>query len=132
VADPARGIVWKLQLPDRLPWLNADAVRLRQTLLNLLSNARKFTERGSITLGAAVAPPYLHLWVADTGVGISSDQQEHIFEPFITAEHDRHVGGIGLGLSITRHLVILHGGSISVESEPGQGSTFHIYLPLPR
>ena len=132
VTDPARGIAWKLQLPDRLPWLNADAVRLRQTLLNLLSNARKFTERGSITLGAAVAPPYLHIWVADTGVGISIDQQDHIFEPFITAEHDRQVSGIGLGLSITRHLVILHGGSISVESEPGQGSTFHIYLPLPR
>ena len=143
-ADPARGIAWQLQLPDRLPWLNADAVRLRQTLLNLLSNARKFTERGSITLGADVAPPYLHIWVSDTGVGIPLDQQDHIFEPFITAEHDRQVGvpsqmgvppqvgGIGLGLSITRHLVILHGGSISVESEPGQGSTFHIYLPLPR
>jgi signal transduction histidine kinase/DNA-binding LacI/PurR family transcriptional regulator/AraC-like DNA-binding protein len=138
VADLVRGITWKVQLPDRLPWLNADAVRLRQTLLNLLSNARKFTERGSITLGAAVVPPYLHIWVADTGVGISFDQQDHIFEPFITAEHDRQVGvpplvgGIGLGLSITRHLVILHGGSISVESELGQGSTFHIYLPLPR
>ncbi len=137
VADPARGIAWKLQLPDRLPWLNADAVRLRQTLLNLLSNARKFTARGSITLGADVAPPYLHIWVADTGVGIASDQLDHIFEPFITAEHDRQagvpplVGGIGLGLTITRHLVILHGGSISVESEPGRGSTFHVYLPLP-
>jgi two-component system phosphate regulon sensor histidine kinase PhoR len=70
--------------------------------------------------------------VSDTGVGIPYDQQDHIFEPFITAERDRQMGGIGLGLSITRHLVILHGGSISVESEPGRGSTFHIYLPLPR
>ncbi|CAG0936493.1 two-component system, NarL family, sensor histidine kinase EvgS [Thermoflexales bacterium] len=144
VADPARGVTWQLQLPDRLPWLNADAVRLRQMLLNLLSNARKFTEQGSITLRADVVPPYLHLHVADTGIGIPPDQLDHIFEPFITAEHDRQVGvppqvgvpsvmgGIGLGLSITRHLVILHGGSISVDSEPGQGSTFHIYLPLPR
>jgi signal transduction histidine kinase/DNA-binding LacI/PurR family transcriptional regulator/AraC-like DNA-binding protein len=137
VADPACAVVWKLQLPDRLPWLNADAVRLRQTLLNLLSNARKFTKHGSITLGAAVSPPYLHIWVADTGIGISHEQQEHIFEPFTTAEYDRQsgvpplVGGIGLGLSITRHLIILHGGSIGVESEPGQGSTFHIHLPLP-
>jgi signal transduction histidine kinase/AraC-like DNA-binding protein/DNA-binding response OmpR family regulator len=132
VVDPVHDVAWKLQLPDRLPWLNADAVRLRQTLLNLLSNARKFTEHGSITLSADVAPPYLHLRVSDTGIGIPSDQLDHIFEPFITAEHNRQVSGIGLGLSITRHLVILHGGSISVESEPGQGSTFHIYLPLPR
>ncbi len=143
VADPAHGVIWKLQLPDRLPWLNADAVRLRQMLLNLLSNARKFTEHGSITLNAEVTPPYLHLRVSDTGIGIPADQLDHIFEPFMTAEHDRQVGvppqvgvpsvmgGIGLGLSITRHLVLLHGGSINVESEPGQGSTFHIYLPLP-
>ncbi len=127
-----RSVAWCLQLPDRLPWLNADAVRLRQTLLNLLSNARKFTENGSITLGAEVAPPYLHVWVADTGWGIPDEQQERIFEPFVTAEHDRVAGGIGLGLSITRHLVALHGGSISLDSEVGQGSTFHIYLPLPR
>ncbi|HSD82845.1 MAG TPA: ATP-binding protein, partial [Anaerolineae bacterium] len=138
VADLARGVHWVLQLPDRLPWLNADAVRLRQILLNLLSNARKFTEHGSITLRADVVPPYLHLQVSDTGSGIAADQLDHIFEPFITAEHDRQMSvpammsGIGLGLSITRHLVILHGGSISVESEPGQGSTFHVYLPLPR
>lgn len=131
-ADPQRDVMWRLQLPDRLPWLNADAVRLRQTLLNLLSNARKFTEHGHITLGAEVAPPYLHIWVADTGLGIPDEQQERIFEPFVTAEHDRVAGGIGLGLSITRHLVTLHGGSISLDSEPGQGSTFHIYLPLPR
>jgi signal transduction histidine kinase/DNA-binding LacI/PurR family transcriptional regulator/AraC-like DNA-binding protein len=130
-ADPS-SVTWCLQLPERLPWLNADAVRLRQTLLNLLSNARKFTEQGSVTLGAEVAPPYLHLWVADTGLGIPEEQRERIFEPFVTAEHDRVAGGIGLGLSITRHLVALHGGSISVDSEVGQGSTFHIYLPLPR
>ncbi|HZY41984.1 MAG TPA: substrate-binding domain-containing protein [Anaerolineae bacterium] len=130
--DPGRDVIWQVQLPDRLPWLNADAVRLRQSLLNLLSNARKFTEHGQITLGAEVLPPYLHIWVADTGPGIPAEQQERIFEPFVTAEHDRVTGGIGLGLSITRHLVALHGGSIALDSEPGQGSTFHVYLPLPR
>jgi len=130
--DPMRNVIWDVQLPDRLPWLNADAVRLRQSLLNLLSNARKFTEHGQITLGAEVLPPYLHLWVADTGPGIPAEQQERIFEPFVTAERDRVTGGIGLGLSITRHLVALHGGSIALDSEPGLGSTFHIYLPLPR
>lgn len=134
LADQAASdeIAWRLQLPDRLPMIQADPVRLRQVLLNLLSNARKFTERGHITLGAEVAPPHLHLWIEDTGLGVPADQQERIFEPFVTAEHDgRQLAGIGLGLSITRRLVMLHGGTISLQSEPGQGSTFHVYLPLP-
>lgn len=123
---------WRLDLPQRLPLIRADAVRLRQILLNLLSNARKFTENGQVALGAEVAPPYIHLWVSDTGWGIPPDQQERIFEPFVTMEHDRRIsGGIGLGLSITRHLVALHGGKMTLDSETGKGSTFHIYLPLP-
>ncbi len=127
-------VIWQLQLPDRLPWINADAVRLRQILLNLLSNAGKFTERGHIILGAEVSPPHLHVWVKDTGIGIPLDQQESIFEPFVTAEHasERRIGGIGLGLSITRHLVALHGGTMALDSQLGDGSTFHVYLPLPR
>jgi signal transduction histidine kinase/DNA-binding LacI/PurR family transcriptional regulator/AraC-like DNA-binding protein len=134
LAATQRDVVWRLQLPERLPWINADAVRLRQILLNLLSNANKFTERGYISLGAEVSPPYLHMWIEDTGLGIPPDQQERIFEPFVTAEHDsdRHIGGIGLGLSITRHLVALHAGRIELDSQPGKGSTFHVYLPLPR
>jgi len=125
-------VAWRLQLPDRLPMIQADPVRLRQILLNLLSNASKFTEKGHITLGAQVSPPHLHLWVQDTGIGIPTAEQERIFEPFVTAEHDgRQVGGIGLGLSITRRLVALHCGSMTLESQPGQGSTFHVYLPLP-
>jgi AraC-like DNA-binding protein len=74
----------------------------------------------------------LHMWVTDTGLGISPEQQERIFEPFVTIEDNRRIaGGIGLGLSITRHLVILHGGTLRLDSRPGAGSTFHIYLPLP-
>jgi len=125
-------VEWRLNLPERLPLIRADAVRLRQILLNLLSNARKFTENGQVVLGAEVAPPHLHLWVSDTGWGIPAEQQERIFEPFVTMEHDRRIaGGIGLGLSITRHLVALHGGKLTLESQTGQGSTFHLYLPLP-
>lgn len=126
-------VAWQLQLPERLPWINADPVRLRQVLLNLLSNASKFTERGHIVLGAEISPPYLHLWVDDSGIGIPTEQQESVFEPFITAEqNDEHrVGGIGLGLSITRHIVALHDGRLALDSRPGQGSTFHVYLPLP-
>jgi AraC-like DNA-binding protein len=105
---------------------------LRQIFLNLLSNAKKYTQRGEITLGAEVLPPQVHFWVTDTGLGIDREQQERIFEPFVTLEENRHIaGGIGLGLSITRHLVALHGGTMRLDSQPNQGSTFHIYLPLP-
>jgi len=125
-------IRWKLNIPDRLPQIRADAVRLRQVFLNLLSNARKYTHSGEITLGAEVSPPQIHFWVSDTGLGIAPQQQERIFEPFVTIEENRHIaGGIGLGLSITRHLVALHGGTMSLDSRPKHGSTFHIYLPLP-
>jgi signal transduction histidine kinase/AraC-like DNA-binding protein/DNA-binding response OmpR family regulator len=125
-------VSWKLQLPDRLPLVQADPVRLRQILLNLLSNALQFTDQGEIIFGAQVEPPYLHLWVQDTGKGIAPDMQERIFEPFETVEHAGHrLEGIGLGLSITRRLVALHSGSMKLESQPGSGSTFHVYLPLP-
>jgi len=129
----SRTVRWDLHLPERLPWIHADAVRLRQILLNLLSNARKFTESGHITLGAAGMPAQLHIWVEDTGMGIPSDQQERIFEPFVTAERSgsKNQSGIGLGLAITRRLVALHRGTLTVEARPGAGSTFHIYLPLP-
>ena len=130
--SPSPEIQWKLNVPERLPQIRADAVRLRQVFLNLLSNARKYTENGEITLGAEVAPPQIHFWVSDTGLGIAPEQQERIFEPFVTIEENRRIaGGIGLGLSITRHLVALHGGTMELDSRPRHGSTFHIYLPLP-
>jgi signal transduction histidine kinase/AraC-like DNA-binding protein/ABC-type sugar transport system substrate-binding protein len=125
------GVEWGLNLPGRLPMLEADPLRLRQILLNLLNNARTFTDSGRITLGAEVLLPHLHIWVKDTGRGIPIAMQERIFEPFVTSAHGDQAGGVGLGLSITRQLVQLHRGSISLESQPGQGSTFHIYLPLP-
>ncbi|MGD0878299.1 MAG: ATP-binding protein [Anaerolineales bacterium] len=131
-ADISRNVTWHLSLPERLPMIYADPVRLRQILLNLLHNAQKFTSSGKITLGVEVDPPHLHLWVKDTGSGIPVEQQERIFEPFVTiGPPDRRPTGIGLGLSITRRLVALHGGSMTLESQPKQGSTFHVYLPLP-
>jgi len=125
-------IQWKINVPERLPQIRADALRLRQIFLNLLSNAKKYTQSGTITLGAEVTPPQIHFWVTDTGFGINREQQERIFEPFVTLEDNRRLaGGIGLGLSITRHLVALHGGTMKLDSQPNQGSNFHIYLPLP-
>jgi AraC-like DNA-binding protein len=125
-------IQWRIDIPERLPQIRADPIRLTQIFLNLLSNAKKYTERGEITLGAEVTPPQVHFWVVDTGQGIDPEQQERIFEPFVKLEDKRRfAGGIGLGLSITRHLVALHNGTMRLESQPGVGSTFHIYLPLP-
>lgn len=131
-AETPEAVTWELRLPQRLPLIQVDSVRLRQILLNLLSNAAKFTQAGHITLGAAVEPPYLHLWIADTGIGIPAEQQEQVFEPFITVDRStRRREGIGLGLTVTRHLVALHGGLMSLDSSPERGSTFHIYMPLP-
>jgi signal transduction histidine kinase/ABC-type sugar transport system substrate-binding protein/AraC-like DNA-binding protein len=128
----ATKVIWKLQIPPALPVIMADPVRLRQILLNLLSNGAKYTACGQVTLGAEVDPPYMHFWVKDTGSGIPIDQQERIFEPFVTLEQNsRRREGIGLGLSITRRLISLHNGSLTLDSQPGQGSTFHFYLPLP-
>lgn len=125
-------VTWQLALPEQLPMIEADPVRLRQILLNLLHNASKFTSKGLIELGADVMPPYLHLWVQDTGMGIPTDMQEHIFEPFVKIEQrEQRQMGVGLGLTIVRRLVALQGGSITLESRTDCGSTFHIYLPLP-
>ena len=124
-------VTWKLDLPERLPMIRVDVVRLRQILINLMVNAQKFTRQGSITLGAAVELPHLHFWVRDTGTGVPIEMQEKIFEPFGTTAKKRRSEGIGLGLSITRHLVALHGGIITLESRVEQGSTFNVYLPLP-
>ncbi len=127
-----KGVELLLEVPDHLPVLSADPVRLRQILMNLLSNAYKFTRRGKIVLGADVQLPHIHFWVSDTGSGISPELQERIFEPFVKAEPPgRRLEGIGLGLSITRRLVALHGGTITLDSLPNHGSTFHVYLPLP-
>ncbi len=119
-------------VPDALV---GDFDRLRQIIINLAGNAVKFTHAGDVLVdvrlaenGAALAGgPTLHFSVRDTGIGIPKEKQAAIFESFTQADSSvtRHYGGTGLGLAITRKLVELMGGSISVESEPGHGSTFH-------
>ncbi len=132
ISEGREPVKWQFVTPPHLPLLQADPLRLRQILLNLLSNAHKFTRHGHITLGVELQPPFVHIWVEDTGSGIAPEQQEQIFEPFMVGKNsDRHSGGIGLGLTISRRLVILHQGYITVESKPTKGSTFHVYLPLP-
>lgn len=125
------GITWQTDFPPQLPLLYADPKRIRQVITNLLSNAAKFTQHGSITLGARAEPPYMHIWVHDTGMGIAPADQHHIFEPFVTIDNQHaHPQGVGLGLAITRRIVALHHGILTVDSMVGHGSTFHVYLPL--
>ena len=100
-------------------------------LLNLLSNAGKFTAAGSVTLGVQAEPDHLHIWVEDTGSGIAPNFQQRIFEAFSTAELPKRAEqGIGLGLRVTYELVKLHNGVITLESTPGIGTTVHVRLPL--
>jgi len=122
-----------------LPIVRADSMRLRQILLNLLSNAAKFTEQGTITIEANVQngpgnQAEVIVKVIDTGPGIALEDQKKLFQPFsqVDASPTRKTGGTGLGLSISRRLVELHGGRIDVQSEVGKGSTFYFTLPLPK
>jgi signal transduction histidine kinase len=115
----------------KMPLLVCDKRRIRQVLLNLVSNAVKFTEQGTITLSAKMYDDKIHIAVMDTGPGISADQQDMIFEPFVQTEAGiKHAGGTGLGLPISKSLTTAHGGRLWVESAPGQGAAFHVELPL--
>jgi len=115
--------------------LHADQMRLRQALLNLLSNANKFTERGSIALDARQGKDNGRDWVtiavADTGIGMTPEQMVKLFQEFSQADASttRKYGGTGLGLAISKRFCQMMGGDITVESEPGRGSTFTIRLP---
>lgn len=116
--------------PD-LPTLTADRRRIRQIILNLLTNAAKFTDEGSITLSVKKQDDQILLVVADTGPGISSELQKMIFEPFSqTLDGLKHAEGTGLGLPITRSLVAAHGGRMWLESDVGEGATFLVTLPV--
>src|SRR5262249_41629606 len=123
--------------PDVPPVVVGDPVRIRQILTNLLGNAVKFTERGSVALDVTMdrridAGAMLHFAVADTGIGIPADKLAAIFEPFQQGDGSmrRRCGATGLGLTIASTLAALMHGRIRVESRPGAGSAFHLTLPV--
>jgi len=128
----------QLNLDDNLPEVvQGDQLRFKQILLNLLSNAIKFTEQGEITISGALLDHQQHqamvrITVTDTGIGMTAEQQHKVFAPFTQADNSttRKFGGTGLGLTICRQLAELMGGDISVESETGKGSSFHLNLPF--
>ena len=114
------------------PAIESDRTRIKQVLLNLLSNAVKFTNQGSVAINATCVPGGVRIDVVDTGIGIRQGDLQAIWEDFrqVDQSRTREFGGTGLGLSITRKLLERLGGSVTVQSEYGTGSTFSVYLPL--
>ena len=129
-----KGLALQCVMAERVPpYLRGDALRLQQVLLNLLGNALKFTERGHVLLRLDYHDGTLVIEVEDTGIGIAAQHLERIFDPFAQADASttRQFGGTGLGTTISRQLVGLMGGSISVRSTLGVGTTFTVCVPLP-
>jgi signal transduction histidine kinase len=114
--------------------VEADRIRIRQIMLNLVNNAIKFTDKGGITVDAKTDKDSMTISVKDTGIGIPADKHDTIFEAFgqVDTSTTRKTGGTGLGLPISMQLVELHGGKLWVESsgKAGKGSVFYIELPL--
>ncbi len=134
-----KGLQLLLDQSSEFPrFVRADAAKLRQVLINLVGNAVKYTDRGSVTLRLNVRPGpgagrlILSLEVADTGIGIGALDQPRIFDPFVQVGEATAQHGTGLGLAITRKYLELMGGKIDVESTPGTGSTFRVELPVGR
>ena len=127
-----QGLELTLEIAPEVTICYADQRRLKQILINLLSNAIKFTERGSVTLAVDQAEAQLRFAVRDTGIGIDPADCDRLFRPFCQIHNrlQRKHKGTGLGLALSRELARLHGGDIKVESKPGRGSTFTLFLPL--
>jgi signal transduction histidine kinase len=129
-----RQVSISLQTPETLPPLIGDRDRLKQVMVNLVSNAVKYNrEEGRVDIEAKVGEDELSVAVRDTGKGIAEEDLPHIFEKFYRVDDsEQQTKGTGLGLSIAKHIIEVHGGTISVQSVRGQGSTFSFTLPLPK
>jgi len=128
----AQSVALHVDVPAPSPELNADYDRLLQVLANLLTNALHHTpEKGAITLRGEAIDDGAHITVSDTGAGIPPEDLPYIFDRFWRGDRSRArtEGSSGLGLAITKQLVLAHAGTITAESEPGQGTTFTIELP---
>jgi signal transduction histidine kinase len=128
----AKGLELKAEVAPAMPLGHGDERRLTQVLLNLVGNAMKFTEKGSVTVSAHARDGQFRIAIRDTGPGIAESDQARIFEEFQQVDNSstRKKGGTGLGLAISRRIVEMHGGTIAVESQLGAGATFRIDLPI--
>ena len=127
----AKGVNFALDLQSHLPNVKADPNKIIWVLTNLISNALRYTDReGHIRLSAERIGPYIHVSVTDNGPGIPFEAQPKVFDKFVQIKSDRALGGTGLGLTICREIVWAHGGTIWVESNPGEGSKFTFTLPV--
>jgi two-component system phosphate regulon sensor histidine kinase PhoR len=128
----ARGIAWRIDVRPDVPAVPGDRYRLEQALVNLVDNAVNYTEQGEITVTVEPRADRVAVTVADTGIGIDRRNLDRVFERFWVADKSRSriSGGTGLGLAIVKHIAALHGGEVTVTSEPGRGSAFTLLLPL--
>jgi two-component system sensor histidine kinase VicK len=128
-----RGLSVNLDLPDDLPQITGDRARVEQVLMNVITNAVKYTpEGGVIDITAAVNGGTAEVKISDTGVGIPEEDMPHVFDRFYRVDkaRSRESGGTGLGLSIAREIIVRHGGDISMRSVPGEGTQVTITLPV--
>jgi signal transduction histidine kinase len=127
----ARNLRLEVKMPDNLPKLYLDRNRIMQVLLNLLSNAYKYTPQGGAVVEVTQSEDSVHIAVKDTGVGIKPADQANMFSRFFRANDQfvQKAGGTGLGMSITKNLVELHGGQLTFSSQYGSGTAFQVVLP---
>ena len=129
----SRNITVKVEYADKLPYCYADPERLKQIVLNLVSNALRYTTDGGVVILKAWADKENFVFsVADTGIGMSEEDCKHVFDRFYRSDRSRarETGGTGLGMAITQGLILAHGGRIEVKSKKDIGTTFTVYLPL--
>jgi len=127
-----KGLRLSLEAPPDLPSIQADSLQVEGLLLNLVDNAVKYTDKGSVTVRLTVKDGRFLIEVADTGIGIDAGHQPHIFERFYVVDKSRSkkLGGTGLGLSIVKHIVLAHQGTVAVKSRLGEGTTVMVLLPM--
>jgi two-component system phosphate regulon sensor histidine kinase PhoR len=127
-----KGLVLSLEAPPYPPLIQADPGQMEGLLLNLVDNAVKYTDKGSVKVRLSVREKHLAIEVEDTGPGISAEHLPHVFERFYVVDKSRSkkLGGTGLGLSIVKHIALAHKGTVSVKSRVGEGTTFSVLLPL--
>jgi len=130
-----QSVALSVQVAQNLPQVSADAGRVEQVLVNLTENALRYGASdvgGRVTLSARAVPDGVEAWVSDTGPGIAPEDLPHVFERFWRSEksRNRQSGGSGIGLALVKQLVEAHGGRVSVESTPGQGTAFRVVLPI--